>query len=152
MPNTLQTDFTDLRQSRLGAITGRIWFVLDGEPFPDATWSDFPVVLLGWWIDEIHTLEARSATQVELCFMDGPFAVVATAGSEDVVHLEGWRRGGKVASCLGKQDVRLSDLRRELLAAGDAILARCDEIGFQSADVDRLAAALRAERQGPRRG
>ena len=39
-----------------GNITGEIWLEVAGFGFPDRRWSDFPVVILGWWLDALFEL------------------------------------------------------------------------------------------------
>jgi len=58
-----------------GPITGEIWFVLEGQPFPEERWSDFPVVVLEWWLEAEFDLWKGARRSGVLRFMDGPFAV-----------------------------------------------------------------------------
>ncbi len=64
-----------LERSASGTILGVIYLDLDTRAFPDAQWSDFPVVILAWWIDAVGPLLSGPTRSTELRFMDGPFWV-----------------------------------------------------------------------------
>ena len=53
-------------------ITGTLFVELGGNAFPDAGWSDFPVVVLGWWVRAALALQ-RTGAPTSFMFMDGPF-------------------------------------------------------------------------------
>lgn len=53
----------------------RIWITLDGVAFPDAAWTDFPVVILAWWADTTESLMRDPRGKALWHFMEGPFRV-----------------------------------------------------------------------------
>jgi len=77
----LTIDLSDLKRSQTGSIIGRIWFAAGNAGFPTPRWSDFVVVLLGWWIRELLRLRG-GWTQAELLFMDGPYSVGLDASQD----------------------------------------------------------------------
>jgi len=46
--------------------------------FPGRGWSDFPVIILGWWADALFQLEGPTRREVQWLFMDGPHYVSLT--------------------------------------------------------------------------
>jgi hypothetical protein len=51
--------------------------VLPGDrspPFPSADWTDYPVIVLAWWLADYEAVRTRRAT-VQSSFMNGPYAL-----------------------------------------------------------------------------
>lgn len=57
-------DPASLDRSSHGSITGRIAVQSGDFAFPESEWSDFPVVIVRWWIDEARALETGSTDAV----------------------------------------------------------------------------------------
>jgi hypothetical protein len=88
----IQTD--ELSVSKSGAVTAPIYFHIEDQFFPEEGWSDFPLIILSWWLDEIAGLAEKQVFE----FMDGPFKIKTLRIGSDL-QLEGvWRRkaGDKV--------------------------------------------------------
>ena len=67
------------QQSREGGnVTGVIFLRLEVGDFPEKNWSDFPVIILCWWIDAWLQLETPTRREVQWRFMDGPHSVTLT--------------------------------------------------------------------------
>ncbi len=77
IPSSLRCDLTTLHQSERGSITGNLEVEIDKFVFPGAGWSDFVPVVLGWWLEGLHSL-IRGQQSVELPFMDGPYLMSVT--------------------------------------------------------------------------
>lgn len=58
-----------------GVITGVIFFELEGRQFPDSSWNDMVVTVLGWWLSGLINLAAEGGSNAALRFMDGSFRV-----------------------------------------------------------------------------
>jgi hypothetical protein len=87
-------DPATLSRSRRGSITGVLFVVSDGTVFPEQGWSDFPVVVLGWWARAV--CEVMDGAREGVCqFMDGPFSFSVQASSDRAwtVRLLGKRHG-----------------------------------------------------------
>jgi hypothetical protein len=50
--------------------TGTIWVEIGGRPFPERGWSDFPLVIVRWWLAAVRELEAGALSR-DLTFMEG---------------------------------------------------------------------------------
>jgi hypothetical protein len=68
----LRCELGTLRQSTRGSITGNLEARIGPFVFPGPGWSDFVAIVLGWWLEALHTLESGQQS-VELRFMDGPY-------------------------------------------------------------------------------
>ena len=131
-------DATSLSRSPSGSITGRICLRGLAGDFPDAQWSDFPVVVLSWWIEglaRIATGQGRSFTGL---FMDGPFSFTVRLVSGSVAELL-WGARGHLAT-VGQVEVR--SLLVSAAAAGAAVVKVCRTNGWSNRDVQALEQAL----------
>jgi len=61
------------RLSKAGVVTGVTYIDVDAQCFSWAGWYDFPVVILGWWLEAIVRLRDDHSLAVRCLFMDGPF-------------------------------------------------------------------------------
>src|SRR5512143_2687887 len=72
-------DLQTFRQSRTSdSVTGVIYVELDSGAFPEISWSDFPVIILTWWAEELRDLETPARREVQWQFMDGPHSLTLT--------------------------------------------------------------------------
>ncbi len=116
-------DLQTFRQScQSGNVTGTIFLDLQGRAFPDRGWSDFPVIILGWWIDAWLQLEVPTRREVQWLFMDGPYAATLT----------------KVPGAASDAALRSSRVRASLLEAGEHVVAYCDQHHMISSDLELL--------------
>ena len=65
----LQIDAESWQQSSSLGISCPIYFRAGADFFPDKGWWDFPIQILGWWLEELEKL----ADSWRFSFMDGPY-------------------------------------------------------------------------------
>lgn len=128
-----------LTRSRSGAVAGPIWFRSGQVDFPDPGWSDFPVVVLEWWLRSLA--QPLSDPTIALRFMDGPVQVVLRDEERTGVLRAHGRRDSS------SQEIPLGDTsRRELLEAlaiaGHRIVRACEDRGWIDRDVISLRRAV----------
>jgi hypothetical protein len=127
-----------LRRSGMGSITGPVFLRGPTGAFPEIGWNDFPVVILGWWIQGLTEVVAGRQQSYQGLFMDGPFGFVVRRGA----GASGRNRLG----CGGSRDVgwdrRLADLLRSAVEAGRLVAAACRARGWSSDDLDNLERAI----------
>jgi hypothetical protein len=133
-------DPSTLHQSRLGSITGVVYFEFDPErQFPSLGWNDFVVVLGSWWIVALREI-AEGASEVKLRFMDGPYWItVASHEEEAILRCTEDRRGAGVAH---EVRVRLIDLTGEIFSYARKVSDACKAAGISSADLDGMRTGL----------
>jgi hypothetical protein len=61
-----------------GNVTGVIYMELESRALPERGWSDFPVIILGWWVEALLQLEVPTRRNVLWQFMDGPHSLTLT--------------------------------------------------------------------------
>jgi hypothetical protein len=126
-----------LRRSGTGLALGDIWLSVDGSAFPSARWSDFIVVVLGWWCQALLELLRGDPEPRRVHFMDGPFHVELGPLVHGSLHLV------LVERDLQKQevDVEPNPLVSSVLSAAAQVLHECRRRDWWSSDEDALARA-----------
>ena len=56
-------------------ILGKISWHSKSFDFPSKDWSDFVVIILCWWLDELVEFNRHQLTMAEFWFMDGAYMV-----------------------------------------------------------------------------
>ena len=131
-------------RSRSGAITGPIWLRHSGRnghvgDFPEAGWIDFPVVILGWWLEALGALECGT---IECSFMDGPFEFTVSDFNNTLARVRCFGRGIEAKVPVADFQAPVSMLRASLRSAAVSALAECDRRKWTSPDVEQLRASL----------
>lgn len=127
-----------LRRSEMGSVTGPVFLRGPTEDFPETGWSDFPVVILGWWIEGLTEVVAGRELSFQGMFMDGPFAFVVQCEAGDSARIA-WGKTGEEAS-IGIVDVEA--LLGSAIAAGRSVAAACRAQRWTSRDLDNLERAI----------
>jgi hypothetical protein len=134
----LAVDPERLHRSSSGGITGQLAIQVDGTWFPEQQWSDFPVVVLGWWLQAWQGLAAGEAAVLR--FMDGPYQVVLSWQPDacvDVALEDSHRSGPRSVTC---GPVSPAAVSRALGEAALSVVRACDGRGWGGQDIDALRA------------
>ncbi len=119
----ITVDLQTFHQSREGGnVTGVIFLELQDGAFPASGWSDFPVIILGWWADALLQLEVPERREVQWLFMDGPHSVILT----------------KTVGDISAGAFELSQVHGSLREAAQRVVTYCDQRRFLSKDLDSL--------------
>jgi hypothetical protein len=135
-------------RSRSGSITGPIWLRHGGRDehasdFPEVNWIDFPVVILGWWLER---LDALGNGGTECSFMDGPFEFTVSDLGNALARVCCFERRIRERVPVADFQTHVSLLRASLRSAAESALAECDRREWSGSDVERLRARVRAAR------
>jgi hypothetical protein len=136
-------DPTSVAQSSSASrsITGIVYFDFGAVCFPAERWSDFAVVITGWWLEALHRMEKGIDREVELFFMDGPYHIVATRLTGNEVKLRCVERG-RTELVRHEEVVQLPELREQVRNVTKEIAATCTRAGMQSSDLEKLKSQL----------
>jgi hypothetical protein len=118
------------------AIAG-IWMVTENGAFPQAGWSDFVVVILGWWAAALLKTIRRKGAWERVHFMDGPYAVDFTVSSE-MLHFRLMSRDREV----GTSSAALNPFVGEVTSQSRKVLQACRLREWWSADADTLESLI----------
>src|SRR5262249_8874882 len=114
-----------------------IWMEIDSLNFPSAEWSDFPIVILGWWMDQSLSLHTGKTSEAILRFMDGPYELIMTR-----VHEDYWAAMPLVRGLSVQQGatyvLRGSQVISELQRASHEILSACRALQRWTKDCEIL--------------
>jgi hypothetical protein len=125
--------------SSQGSVIGVIFVRADGRSFPDDSWSDFPLVILSWWIE--HLTSDTSERAAALRFMEGPYYLEICRGDS-----------GKLATLSlidegvanpAQFPIRLADFCAEVSRAAETAATECGRRHWATPDLDELNRALR---------
>lgn len=126
-----------LSRSARGSITGKVWCEYREDSFPEIGWYDFPVVILGWWLQALVTLIDRKERRAKMLFMDGPCEIVLSAEHSDVWSAQLIRRSSG-AEVFREMEINPEVLMDSLLHASEQVLAQCAIANWLSPDVTLL--------------
>ena len=136
---------TNIEQTSRGSVVGAIWIAAGegGLAFPEADWSDFPVLLLGTWIPSLRRLSGRGHA-AECHFMDGPYRFTVSAantGHWRVACFEA-REAPSVTNAVAEWITAADAFFESAVSAGKTVLGYCDTRGWWNDDTDLLRQAL----------
>jgi hypothetical protein len=135
----VEVDVSTLERAGSGAITGVVFLRVGGEAFPDDGWSDFPVAILGWWIEGVSRISRGESRTCECLFMDGPERFRLEPKDGDAWSLLAFHHDRKELAAT----ISFAAFRRSLVVAAEAVRSACRARGWQSPDLDVLDAAIR---------
>ena len=135
-------DPTALARTAAGRIVGPVWLRFDRPDgptaFPEAGWSDFPAVVLAWWLARLAR-DTGGREALERCeFMDGPpYFTVRRRRDDPRWELACFGAGGaRPAAVEGREFLD------SLAAAARAVHAECVAREWGGADIEALARAI----------
>jgi hypothetical protein len=134
----VEVDTLTLERSSLGSITGVVTIWTDATAFPNTRWSDFPVVILGWWLEPVCQILLGKTRVLECRFMDGPFSVRLEQQHDDTWILLGLHDGRIEFTAT----VSCRAFIHSLLDAARQVLRECQQRGWQSRDIEKLGSAV----------
>jgi hypothetical protein len=135
----VEVDASTLAISSCGSITGIVAIRAGNAAFPEALWSDFPVVILSWWIEPVPRILAGTSHIWECRFMDGPFSARLEQQHNDAWTLLGFNAGRVEFTAT----VSCRAFVHSLLEAARQILGECQQRGWQNRDIEALDSAVR---------
>jgi hypothetical protein len=120
-----------------GNVTGRICLSVGAEYFPDPQWNDFPIIILGWWIEGLLEVVHGRAKTFEGRFMDGPYFFL-------VEHMHGTSASITLHEPKDSrhQAIGLRALLVSAAAAGAQVAHASKVNGWSNADLTHLEALL----------
>jgi hypothetical protein len=125
-----------LARGRTGSITGPVYLRFEGGAYPDEGWNDFPVVILGWWLQGITTLVTGEGESFSGRFMDGPYEFTVRRLTAQEAEIS-WR-----SSQTPPRTIDVPVLLQSMAAAGASVVLACRSNGWQGADVEALERAV----------
>ena len=140
---SIELDRSTLRLGDYDGIAGEVWVAVGDWALPDKNWSDFPVVILNWWIRETIALAEGSSDVAKWLFMDGPHWICFRR-----VESSDWRVTAHEHRLKGIQETEIGHVNgtqvlEELRRVARETLAECRQRQWQTPDISGLESALR---------
>src|SRR5215831_16891236 len=108
-------------------ITGEIWLQVGDFSFPAQSWSDFPVIILSWWLDALMLL--RSRRNAEFLFMDGPY-LFEVSGNNGHCLLRCLHHTADEKHCVREISVNVDALSLQIVNAASLVVRECRQRGW----------------------
>jgi hypothetical protein len=122
----------------MGSIAGCLFLRGPAGDFPTTRWSDFPVIVLGWWVPGLTSLVVGETRSFQGLFMEGPFAFVVERGIGASGRIAWGHRGNEVS--IGIVDTEM--LLQSAIFAGRRVAEACHTQSWTSGDLDDLEKAI----------
>jgi hypothetical protein len=118
-------------------VTGTILWRWNNTSFPGEKWSDFPVIVVSWWLKELTSLTAGGSERVELDFMDGPYAVEVEA--EGALWLMKFmRRAADSATTVDRFAIQPDALIASVVTGAKSLVETCRSNKWSSDDLAQI--------------
>ncbi len=135
-----------LYRSRSGSITAEIVIQIEDFLFPGKGWSDFIVVIFGWWWQAITQALNSSKGVGSFMFMDGPYKVDVKKINEEQSELTFFEeRRTEIIKHVSV--VETNSIINELYRVSKEVIKSCDKNGWSSDDIDLLKRETRPQEQ-----
>jgi hypothetical protein len=126
-----------LTRSKRGSIFGEIWCECGSQAFPHVNWSDFPVVVLSWWLHATVSLLDGTERKVDINFMDGPYEVRLFAKARDKWQAELVEDRGSGLE-IRQFEFAPAPLIRSLINCSGELAEACSRNRWTSDDIDSI--------------
>ncbi|WP_363798249.1 hypothetical protein ABU614_00635 [Lysobacter firmicutimachus] len=139
----LMVDAASIDAGTSRAARGRLHISLGGADFQSSDWSDFVVVVLGWWLRAVYNLTGGDRKREIVNFMDGPYSVEIEKEADGILRF-------RALTGDGRRNVVVEAVRDaasfacDLLKTTKAVVTACKENGWTSLDLDELQSAVGA--------
>jgi hypothetical protein len=128
----VELDAAELTAS--GAVVAPLWLEIGDVKFPEVGWYDFPVPVLGWWIEALRELVSSTSDEATLRFMDGPFEVRLTrSGALATAAFLRRERGHGPEAMIDPRELLAS-----VTARARALVSALERQGLSSSQLGRL--------------
>src|SRR5262245_29261725 len=124
--------------NRVGSITGEIWVSIADYEFPGPGWHDFPVVILGWWLDGIEKLLRGRADKAVCSFMDGDYSFDLVPLDQQALRVHLYRDSFARGNCMREATAEVNSVSRTILDAARTVLEVCVSRRWSGRDVGLL--------------
>jgi len=131
----IKFDKNNLNRSDYGSITAPIYIESKGYEFPGVGWSDFVVVITGWWLESFSKLNKGYENMAEFQFMDGPKLIRLSAKANQLVEMQFITQGLDAEEIEHSISTPVSEIRDQLLNVSKNVLDSCEKNGWESDDL-----------------
>lgn len=118
-------------------IVSTIYISIGDVDFPNSNWTDFPVIIFNWWIEQlINQLEGK--LKGEYLFMDGPYYFECEFSNKNEIMFAFKERKHNGSDLLFSANVKKKDFITEVKRNVNSILRECHRHRYTDKDVKQL--------------
>ena len=148
---TIYVDPPAMSRSQKGTIFGEISFVLGDRAFPSARYTDLVVAVMSVWLEAVVKILTGQKNYVRVRFYHHPYSIDLSAAGKGLVELEFIWHNGPSDQLVTSMQMRLDDLAKQSIDAGEQTLAVCGERGWADPDTKNLSAMMTEGKKALRR-
>ena len=119
-------------------ITGQIWIDLNDSEFPSKYWSEFPIIILNWWLENLILLTNNNQTSCMCNFMDGPYSFEVIVESDSKWKIYFMKSDSKEDFCQFQMYLQPQELLGEILESEKNIIEFCKRNDWESKEIENL--------------
>lgn len=135
-----------LIRTERGNVLGEVFFNIDGKLFPEKGWSDYIVVIITWWIEEISRMgKANNIKDFKLNFMDGPLYVKGSFINEYKIQLGFMREKIDEDEIFFTSICNFNQLKNSINQEANVLIQEVDKRGWISEDINKLKSTISKE-------
>jgi hypothetical protein len=120
-----------------GNLIGNIWLEVGDKVFPSENWSDFPVIIVGWWLENFLSITPNKSGSEVFMFMDGPFQFNLES-FENTLKLKLIQRLSDREEILDEFIVTENEVANELYLITQEIIEICKIKGYDLSEMNTL--------------
>lgn len=117
-------------------VTGKISMHVSDHWFPEKEWDDFPIIIVGNWINEYIDFINNESEKCTFYFMDGPYEAILEKQTTETLLVRCIRRGSSDPGI--QTTTTFQTLKRSLIATATECLAKASSAKWSNPDVARL--------------
>ena len=140
---TVHVSASTLENLTSGNIVGEISLAGNGWVYPSKGWSDFPVIILGWWFVAIQRVGSRVGASALCKFMDGPYGFRVTSIDQKRWLIECLAENGKGVAQSHELDAEA--FLDQLQQAAREVVRACVKMRIESVDLEHLQSLIRLD-------
>lgn len=138
----LFVDDNCLQRTRMGTISGLIYFETEKGFFPEKGWSDLVVAFTSAWIEALIRIASNSKSE-QVWFIDGPYAVDLSISDLGMVEARFVHDQLKGKSLLQSSSATKEHLFSNAITIAGTVLTACSQKGWSDNDTEALAVSTK---------
>lgn len=121
-------------------VFGPIWLEVDSINFPGFGWTDFPVAILGFWLQNIQPMLLGRVESCECPFMDGPYSFRLEVNNGSKWKLSMFE--GSALKEVGSRILPSGAVLNQLISTAEILGQTCEEKEWLDPDAATLTDSL----------
>lgn len=119
-----------------GNVTAEIFLQTGDNAFPACDWSDFPIIIVGNWLNEYMSFDkTQKERKFEFYFMDGSYKMTGKTTHSNCYQLTFIKQYWNMEEILYKEETNIKEFEQTLLKACRKILRIMSKTGTKNDNI-----------------